>query len=167
VSGSFPALALLVPRLASALVTLLFGWLILRLALPAVREGLAKSGVAQAAPAIVNAVTIAGWILVLAATFEALGLSGLALMLAGLTLLVALIAAWTASGAAADVVAGLLLAQARDFAVGARVRAGVPGHEVEGEILALELRKVRLRDAEGRVHVLPNRTVESHPWVVL
>ena len=158
------------PRLIGAAVTLLIGALLLRLILPAVRDGLARTGVARAAPFVVSAVSAAGWIVVLSATFQALGLSGLALALFGGTLLAVLLVAWTASGAAADVLSGLLLAQDPDFNLGARVRLhhlGNEAHPLEGTIEGVDLRKVRLRDAAGDLHVIPNRLVEGHPWTVL
>jgi small-conductance mechanosensitive channel len=156
-----------VPRAVGACVTLLVGVILLRVALPAAREGLSRAGIAQSAPFVLTAVTAAGWIVILSATFQALGLSELALALFGGTVLLVLLVAWTASGAAADLLAGLLLAQDADFNVGARVRTGAADHAVEGEIVALDLRKVRLRDEQGRLHVLPNRLVESAPWTLL
>lgn len=156
-----------VPRLVGAAVTLLAGLLLLRLALPAARDGLRRAGVGQAAPFVITGVTAAGWIVILAATFQALGLSELALALIGGTVLLVLLVAWTASGAAADLLAGLLLAQDPDFNVGARIRTGTAQHPIEGEVVALDLRKVRLRDGSGALHVLPNRLVESAPWVVV
>jgi small-conductance mechanosensitive channel len=156
-----------VPRIVGALLTLLVGLLLLRLALPAARDGLRRAGIAQAAPSVITAVTAAGWIVILSAAFQALGLSELALGLFGGTVLLILLVAWTASGAAADLVAGLLLAQDPDFNVGARIRAELAGHEIEGEIVAMDGRKVRVRDQAGRLHVLPNRLVESSPWTLL
>src|SRR5947209_1538538 len=72
-----------VPRVVGAALTLLVGVVLLRLALPAAREGLKRAGIAQAAPFVMTAVTAAGWIVILSAAFQALGLSGLALGLFG------------------------------------------------------------------------------------
>ena len=156
-----------VPRVVGAAVTLLVGLLLLRLALPAAREGLKRAGIAQVAPFVLTAVTTAGWVVILSAAFQALGLSELALALFGGIVLLVLLVAWTASGAAADLLAGLLLAQDPDFNVGARIRTGAGEHAVEGEVVALDARKVRLRDDGGRLHVLPNRQVEATPWTLL
>jgi small conductance mechanosensitive channel len=152
-----------VPRVVGAAVTVLVGAFLLRLALPAAREGLRRAGIAAAAPFVVTAVTAAGWVVILSAAFQALGLSELALGLFGGTVLLVLLVAWTASGATADVLAGYLLSQDPDFSVGARIHTGA----LEGEIVALDLRKVRLRDEQGRLHVLPNRMVEAAPWTLL
>jgi len=152
-----------VPRMIGAALTLLVGLVLLRLALPAAREGLRRAGIAQAAPFVVTAVTAAGWIVILSAAFQALGLSELALALFGGTVLLVLLVAWTASGAAGDLLAGLLLAQDPDFNVGARIRTGA----LEGEIVAVDARKVRVRDDTGLLHVLPNKLVESAPWTLL
>ncbi len=155
------------PRIVGAVVTLVVGIVLLRIALPAARQGLRRAGIGQAAPFVVTAVTAAGWIVILSAAFQALGMSELALALFGGTVLLVLLIAWTASGAAADLLAGLLLAQDPDFNVGARIRTGPPAHAVEGEIVALDLRKVRVRDDAGFLHVLPNRMVEAAPWTLL
>ncbi len=160
-------LLMFVPRIVGAAVTLVVGVLLLRLVLPAARGGLQRAGIAQGAPFVLTAVSGAGWIVILSAAFQALGLSELALGLFGGTVLLVLLVAYTASGAAADLLAGLLLAQDPDFNVGARIRATVAQHEVEGEIVALDSRKVRLRDDAGQLHVLPNRLVEGAPWTLL
>lgn len=156
-----------VPRVVGAALTLIVGLFLLRLALPAAKEGLRRAGIAQVAPFVLTAVTAAGWIVILSAAFQALGLSELALALFGGTVLFILLVAWTASGAAADLLAGLLLAQDPDFNVGARIRTGQGEHAVEGEIVALDGRKVRVRDDAGRTHVLPNKLVEATPWTLL
>ena len=156
-----------VPRVVGAAVTLVVGIFLLRLALPAAREGLRRAGIAQVAPFVLTAVTAAGWVVILSAAFQALGLSELALALFGGIVLLVLLVAWTASGAAADLLAGLLLALDPDFNVGARIRTGSGEHAIEGELVAQGARKVRVRDDAGRLHVLPNRQVESTPWTLL
>ena len=60
-----------VPRVVGAALTLLVGVVLLRLALPAAREGLKRAGIAQAAPFVMTAVTAAGWIVILSAAFQA------------------------------------------------------------------------------------------------
>ncbi|HIQ00190.1 TPA: mechanosensitive ion channel, partial [Candidatus Bipolaricaulota bacterium] len=50
-----------------------------------------------------------------------------------------------------------------DLRLGFRIKTG----SVEGIVEKIDLRKIRIRDDHGQLHVLPNRAVEGAPWVVV
>ena len=107
--------------------------------------------------------TVVTWILVASGALAALNLTVIAAALSGSIALVALAIANAAKGTTNDIIAGLFLAVDEDLDLGFRVRTG----DVEGLVERIDLRKVRIRDDDGHLHVIPNRSVESAPWIVL
>ncbi len=107
--------------------------------------------------------TVVTWILVASGALAALHLTVIAAALSGSIALVALAVANAAKGTTNDIIAGLFLAVDEDLDIGFRVRTG----DVEGRVERIDLRKVRIRDDDGHLHVIPNRSVESTPWIVL
>ncbi len=66
------------------------------------------------------------------------------------------------SGVLREMVSGAFLVSDQDFGAGFRVKAG----GVEGIVESVDIRKSRIRDASGNLHVLPNSQVEPHEWIV-
>jgi len=66
-----------------------------------------------------------------------------------------------------DVVAGVFLANDTDFSVGDEVIVGVPEASTQGIVESMDVRRTRLRDKNGILHVIPNSVVERKEWVVL
>ncbi len=110
----------------------------------------------------VSAVTVAGWILVIAAVLQALGLGQVALAVSGSIALITLAVANGAAGTTGDIISGVFLAGDPDFKVGYTVTAA----GIDGVIERIDLRKTRIRTADGLLNVVPNKAVETAPWVV-
>jgi hypothetical protein len=93
---------------------------------------------------------------------KALGLDEVALAVSGSIALVALALATAASGTTGDIIAGIFLAGEEDFKVGYTVTpAGVTG-----VIKSIDLRKSRIVAEDGKLHVVPNKAVETATWEV-
>jgi hypothetical protein len=92
-----------------------------------------------------------------------LGLSDIALALGGALSLSVLGIITALSGNLSDISAGIFLALDPDFLIGSTVET----NKITGVIEMIDLRKTRIRDEEGILHVVPNRSVESAPWQVL
>ncbi|MGY4706647.1 mechanosensitive ion channel family protein [Candidatus Bipolaricaulota sp. J31] len=107
--------------------------------------------------------TAVAWVLVVSGIFAVLKLTVIAATLSGSLALVALAVAHGAKNTTADIVAGLFLAVDEDLDIGYRVAAG----GVEGVVERIDLRKTRIRDDEGKLHVIPNRAVEGATWIVV
>jgi small-conductance mechanosensitive channel len=107
-------------------------------------------------------ITAMGWVLVVAAVFQSLHLDAVALAVGGSLSLAALGVATAASGNLGDIIAGVFLASDPDFGTGFTIRSG----DILGTIEHIDLRKTRIRAADGKLHVLPNKDVESKVWIV-
>jgi small conductance mechanosensitive channel len=66
---------------------------------------------------------------------------------------------------ASDILAGIFLAQDKDFNVGDEISAGEK--PTEGILESMDMRRIRVRDKDGRLHVIPNSIIERKEWVVL
>src|SRR5258708_7062604 len=108
------------------------------------------------------AVTVAGWVLIAAGILQALNLNELAIAVGGSISLVALGIAAAASGNLGDIIAGVFLASDPDFGNGFVIKSG----EIRGTVEHLDLRKTRIRAEDGKLHVVPNKAIESNVWIV-
>jgi small-conductance mechanosensitive channel len=151
-------------RVPGAILTLVLGWLAIKIIAGLLGRVLR---VAKVEPTIVSlgnsAVTAAGWIIVIAAVLQALGLDQVALAVSGSIALIALAVGTGAAGTTGDIIAGVFLAGDPDFKVGYTVTAA----GITGVIERIDLRKTRIRAEDGKLTVVPNKAVESAPWVVV
>ena len=125
------------------------------------RRTMSRVGMAEAICGIaVSGLKFVLWICVLAGAFQILKLDKLSLALAGSAAAVAFALASGASQITNDILSGILLITDQDFKVGRRIKAGA----VEGIVREVGVRKTRIEDAEGQIHVVPNRTIDAAAW---
>ncbi len=168
------AVALVLTQIIPAILAMagifILGSIGLRLVVRAVTLTARRSRVKPALIDLLRAATTAvGWILILAGIFQSLGLSQLALALGGSISLAALGVATAVSGNLGDIVAGIFLASDPDFGTGFTISTfgGADGKErLTGIIERIDLRKTRLRTADGKLHIIPNKMIENSSWQV-
>jgi small-conductance mechanosensitive channel len=66
------------------------------------------------------------------------------------------------SGVLKELVSGAFLVTDQDYGAGFRVKAG----GVEGVVESVDIRKSRIRDSNGNLHIIPNSVVEPNEWTV-
>lgn len=103
------------------------------------------------------------WLVLAAVFFWMIGLGQVSIALSGIAALFALGLTGVVGKIAGDIVAGVFLSIDKDFEVGQLVE--IDG--VVGKIEKLDLRRVRIRDKECRLHVFPNGEVDGKGWKVL
>ena len=64
-----------------------------------------------------------------------------------------------------DIIAGIFLARDTDFNVGDEVVVGET--PVQGIIESIDARRIRLRDDDGVLHIIPNSVVERKEWILI
>ena len=153
------------PKLASAIGILAVGFVAIQWGLRPLGGWLLRR--TKLTPAVVSVtltmITAIAWVLVLSGVLAALGLTVIAAAVSGSIALVALAVANAAKGTTSDIIAGLFLAVDEDLRLGWRIKTG----NVEGVVEKIDLRKIRIRDDQGFLHVIPNHTVEGNEWVVI
>ncbi len=103
-----------------------------------------------------------GILVILSGALQALGLDQIALAIGGSISLIALGVATAASGNLGDIIAGVFLASDPDFGTGFVITT----NGITGSIEHVDLRKTRVRTEDGRLHIVPNKSVESNSWIV-
>jgi len=151
-----PKLALAIALLAlGALFTRALGW-----GMSAVlRRARVRAATIQLAAWITS---LAGWLLVVTIVLSTLQLQAIVLGLSGVLALMGAAFVTSASGTSNDIIAGFFLAADEDIGVGYRIQAA----GVQGVVRKIDFRKTRIVDDEGKLHVIPNRLVESAEWIV-
>jgi small conductance mechanosensitive channel len=103
-----------------------------------------------------------GILVILSASLQALGLDQIALAVGGSLSLIALGVATAASGNLGDIIAGVFLASDPDFGTGFVITT----NGITGSIEHVDLRKTRIRTEDGKLHIIPNKSVEGNSWIV-
>lgn len=156
----------LLPRLPVALFDLLVGILIIRILVRIARVfmkvGNVQPGLREVLTGTLETVM---WILLMIALLQELGYSGIIYFFTGSVFAIGIALSAGGSTLVSDIVAGLFLARDADFNVGDELIIGDP--PAQGVVVAMDSRRVRLKDASGVVHVIPNSVVERREWIVI
>ncbi len=153
-----------VDKAPAAIITLIITYVVVRLMkrIAVVTLRLARADMTLRS-LILSIVGFAGWIIGIAAALNALGLTQISLALGGSVALVAMALASGLSSIAQDLLAGIFLFSDEDFSIGRQVRAA----GIEGVVTQLSIRKTKIRDKDGLVHTVPNRTIDGATYTTL
>lgn len=154
------------PKVPAALAVLVVGFIIIKIAGKFIARALKWTkwpiGLQEIMTTVVR---VAMWVLLLIAVLQVLGLTSVALAVTGSFAILLLGFSSGISATVSDLVAGLQIANDKDFRVGYRVKAG--DQKTEGIIRELDIKKTRIEDDKGYIHVIPNSVIEKNEWVVL
>lgn len=155
----------LLPKLPVALMSFAFGLILIKLIFLFVRGALRlwrmPQGLRSILLSLINGLL---WIFLVISVMQSLGLNNIALVFSGSVAALGLAIAAGASSITADIMAGIFLAKDKDFSVGDEVRAG---EGAEGTVEAMDMRRIRIRDKDGKLHIIPNSIIERKEWVLL
>ncbi len=156
----------ILPKVPAAIIGLLIGIVIVRL-LSWLAQGLLSlvrlpKGLHGIITSIIDALL---WIFLIIVFLQSLGLTSLALVFSGSLAAVGLALGVGGATLASDILGGIFLAQDRDFNVGDEISAGEA--PTTGILESMDMRRTRIRDKDGRLHVIPNSVIERKEWVIL
>jgi small-conductance mechanosensitive channel len=153
-------------NLLSALFDLLVGILLIRFLVRALRLLLKlthiQTGLRYVLTSIVETVL---WMLLTVVVLQELGFQNLILFFTGSIAAIGIAMAAGGSTLVSDVIAAVFLARDHDFNVGDEVIVGET--PTQGIIERMDARRIRIRDGNGVLHIIPNSLVERKEWVVL
>jgi small conductance mechanosensitive channel len=156
----------LLPRVPVALAVTLIGFIIIKIIGRFSKKALSWTkwpiGLQEIMTTVIK---VALWILLLIAILQVLGLTSVALAVTGSFAILLLGFSSGISNTVSDLIAGLQIANDKDFKVGYKVKAG--DQKTEGIIRELDIKKTRIEDANGHIHVIPNSVIEKNEWVVM
>lgn len=151
-------------RIPMTVLYVCLGWLVLRGVRVVVTKSLQQLKVDHTVISLIQGiVTFAGVTALCAILLSTLGLNELALAVSGSIALIAMSIATSASNVTRDLIAGLYLLADEDFSVGSTLRVG----SIEGRIIQLSVRKTKLIDDGGHIHILPNRNIDDVNYMLL
>lgn len=107
-------------------------------------------------------ITFACWVLLISVVFAVLGLPQISVAFSGSIALILVGVASNANSMIQDLLAGIFLIADPDFKVGAEVKVS----SVEGTVVNLDIKKTKIMDADGKIHVVSNRTFDSSIYII-
>lgn len=107
------------------------------------------------------------WVLLGIGTLQILGLTNIALTVGALAAAFSFGISQGISPTVKDLLSGLQLSSDRDFRVGDKVIVGSKDERAEGYILEMDVKKTRIIDKHGNLHVVPNAVVDDNEWILL
>jgi moderate conductance mechanosensitive channel len=154
-------------KLPTVLFDFLVGILLIRIAVRGTRLLLKmthiQTGMRYVLTSILESVL---WLLFAAYLLEKLGLGGVIYFFTGSIAAIGIAMAAGGSTLVSDIIAAIFLARDPDFNVGDEVIVGWDP-VTQGVIERMDARRIRIRDKDGVLHVIPNSVVERREWVVL
>jgi small-conductance mechanosensitive channel len=159
------AIVAAIPLIISAIITLIIAYAILKVLTKMLKTSLQKAKIPLALSGMVmSIISMIFWYFVILAVLSSFGppLSPMVTALGSIFAFLALGIGLAMSGILKDLVSGAFLVTDKDFGEGFRVKAG----GVEGTVVNVDIRKTRIVDKDGVLHVIPNATIEPAEWIV-
>lgn len=156
----------LITRLPMALFVIIVGIIAIKLLGPFINRSIKWTkwpiGLQEISVALIKVVM---WVIFFLILLQVLGLTNVALALTGSFAIVLLGFSNAISTTVSDVLAGLQLANDKDFKVGYEVKAG--DQKTVGIVREMDIKKTRIEGKDGKLHVIPNSLIEKNEWVVM
>lgn len=155
----------IVPRLPGAILAAIIGIILIKLSKRPIAKALKLTKWPLGLQEIVSTlIRFSLWLFLLITVLQLLGLTNIALAITGSFAILLLGFSNGISSTVSDLMAGLQLANDKDFKVGHKVKLG--DQKTVGVIREMDIKKTRVEDEEGNLHVLPNSLIEENEWVV-
>lgn len=153
-------------NLLPAMFDLLVGIVVIKIVIRITRRALKlthiQTGLRYVLTSIIEGIL---WALLVVVLLDQLGFRNIILFFTGSIAAIGIAMAAGGSTLVSDIVAAIFLAQDADFNVGDEVIVGET--PTQGVIVRMDTRRIRLRDGEGVLHIIPNSLVERKEWVVV
>lgn len=158
---------LIVPKLPGAILNLIIGYILIRVINFIVKKLIRFLKFPKLRGIILSGINLFLWVLLITFIASSMGFGKLALAISSSAIVLVFFLNTGAAALISDIVSGLFLIQDPDFGVGMRVSIGSGDAKVEGIIKDIDMRKVRILDDKGNLHVFPNSNIEKNEWVLL
>jgi len=156
----------LAPKIPEAIINLVIGYIIIRIVLYILKKSLKYMRLTKSVQGLLVACCSAFlWAFLVMHLLEIVGLSNLIVLISGSAVFLGFILNQGLSQTISDIASSISLARDKDFRLGSIVSLN-EGKTV-GEIVGLDMRKVRILAKNGKLHVVPNSLVDKGEWVLL
>jgi small conductance mechanosensitive channel len=166
ISSFLNTLVQFAPKIPLVLLGLLVGWMIIKFIVWIIRRTMRLARVPKDIIGLaITLIKFILWVVLLGIIASALGLNSLFIYLSGSAAVVAFFLSASIGPTLSNVFSGLFLAGDPDIKVGMTIRTN--DGKTEGLIKGVDMRKVRIEDDKGIMHIVPNSIVENGEWIVL
>lgn len=149
-----------------AIMGLVLGWVVIKIIIFFLRRALRFARVhSDLRGVIITVVRFVLWIVLVITIAQSMGFGGLAVALSGSAAVVAFFLSASVGPLLSNLFAGLFLVSDPDIKVGMKVTTN--DGKTTGVIKGIDMRKVRIEDEKGLLHVVPNSLVEGTEWIIL
>lgn len=111
---------------------------------------------------VITFVKFVCWVFLISFVFSILGFSQISLAFSGSVALVIMGVASNANSLVQDLLAGIFLLAEPEFKEGKMVRLNA----VNGSIVGMDIKKTKIQDDQGNIHVVPNRMFDANIYVI-
>lgn len=159
----YEKLMLYLPKLPVALIVMAVGSYLIKLLKRFIGRILHRFRLEAGIVGFVQAfLSFACWVFLISIVFAVLGLPQISVAFSGSIALILVGIASNANNLIQDILAGIFLIADQDFKVGAHVKIG----SIDGTVVSLDIKKTKIKDADGQVHVVSNRSFDSSTYTV-
>ena len=154
------------PKVPTIIIGIIAGWLIISAITLLVKRSLRLAKVKKdISGLIITIVKFILWIILVTVIAGSIGFGSLAVALSGSAAVVAFFLSASIGPTLSNIFSGIFMAGDPDIKVGMRIITNNGG--TEGVIKSVDMRKVRILDDDGVLHVIPNSVVENGEWIVV
>lgn len=151
------------PKLPPLILSLVLGIIVVVLLAHLAKYFLRVARVPKAlAGIILSLLSIILWILLFSELAREMGMTSVAITVSGSLVILGLALSNGATSLTSDIIAGVFVAKDRDFEIGYKVKIG----DIKGTVQSIDVRKVRIIDEDGKLHVIPNANIDKLGWTV-
>lgn len=162
----FDPIFLVIPKIPGVIFNLLIGILIIKFLTYLLKHSIKILKIpADLRGLVITSVKLGLWLMLVIFVTSSLGLGNLAVLISGSAVVLVFFLNNSVGPLLGDIFSGLFLVGDPDFTVGMKVQ--VNEGKTEGVIHGIDMRKVRLIDDDGKLHVIPNSKIEKGEWVIL
>lgn len=155
------------PKIPVLIIDFLIGYVLIKILIWSLEYFLRIAKLPKLKGVMVSFTKTALWIVFAIFIANQFGFNRLAVAISGSVLVLAFLLNNGVGPLVSDIVSGIFLCGDSDFKTGSKVKIGKGEDGCSGEIVEVDMRKVRLRDEKGIIHVVPNSVVDRDQWTVL
>jgi small-conductance mechanosensitive channel len=154
------------PKIPFILIGIFAGWLIIEVIIFVLKRFLKIAKIKKDISGLTTTICkFILWLILIAVILEAMGFGGIVIAISGSAAIVAIFLSSSIGPTLSNIFSGIFLAGDSDIKVGMKII--VNDGKTKGVIKSIDMRKVRIEDSKGILHVVPNSIVENGEWVVV
>lgn len=157
----------LLPKLPGVLMDIIIGYVIIKIILWFFKKALKLTNLPRLQGILLSLANFVLWVMLIVFIANNLGFDKFAVAITGSFVVLAFILNNGMAPLISDIFSAIFLCTDPDFKVGSRIRIGNGEGMTEGILKSVDMRKVRIKDDDGNIIVVPNSLTDKEKWIVL